>query len=173
MENTHIPETKVFIKERQLFDGACDIKFKILDNKLEDILVVGIARGGLHLAQLLSYGLDCPVETISIQLRDSQPENEPEELYYKISDYLETLIKEGTFKNIIFTDDLIDSGETVDLIKKVYNDLENLYKRKLNINIHFAVSFMDSEYLETTNKFNYYYGDLKPNGWLVFPWDLI
>jgi len=182
MENEENTIRKVHIKEIELFNGAVDIKETLVDRGLEDVLVVGIARGGLNLAQMLSYGLNCPVETISIQLRDCKTENDPEELYHKIFDYFSTLIEECTYKNIIFTDDLIDSGDTIDLIKTVFNDVVKVYKDETNLNIHFAVSFMDKKYLQKIReetfadqdlRVSYYYGDLKPEGWLVFPWDII
>lgn len=173
---------KVYIKEQTLFNGAVDIKEALVERDLEDVLVVGIARGGLNLAQMLSYGLNCSVETISIQLRDCKTENDPEALYHKIFNYFSTLINERTYKNIIFTDDLIDSGETIDLIKTVFKDVLKINKNETNLNIHFAVSFMDKNYLQKLKEetftdqelmFSYYYGNLKPEGWLVFPWDII
>jgi len=182
MENKENMIQKVPIKEIELFNGAVDIKETLVDCGLEDVLVVGIARGGLNLAQMLSYGLNCPVETISIQLRDCKTENDPDALYHKIFDYFSSLVEDCTYKNIIFTDDLIDSGDTIELIKTVFKDIVKVYKEDTNLNIHFAVSFMDKKYLQKIKeetfadpdlRFSYYYGAFKPDGWLVFPWDII
>jgi len=145
-------------------------------------LVVGIARGGLFLAQMLAYSLNVKdIKTVSIQFRDNANDTEFA-ARFKIMQFLDDVIYKRLALgekdiSILFTDDLIDSGETVNFFKNCLNIYINQLPKEIKsfkINVRFAVSYKDITYKEILeNKFKVYAYDIKPNGWLVFPWDKI
>jgi len=66
-------------------------------------MVVGIARGGLPLATVLSYRLDLPLDVISWQTRSGNHRHIPS----KVLDAV------GARKNVLLVDDIIDSGRAM------------------------------------------------------------
>ena len=78
-------------------------------------VVVGIARGGLVPATMLSHYLGKPLQTINYSLRDNMVSHVSE-----ISDVARR-IKEG--QNILLVDDICDSGDT---LCKVADEITNL-----------------------------------------------
>jgi xanthine phosphoribosyltransferase len=72
--------------------------------------VVGITRGGLVPANLISQYLDCRMETLQVRLRDGV-EDECESNFWMAEDAANS-------KNILIVDDINDSGATLNWIKK-------------------------------------------------------
>jgi len=140
---------------------AQNIQKILKEKKFKDIYIVGINRGGLIPLGYLSYFLNTR-NTCIIDI-NLYPNEKLREI--KKSD-IRSVINQLQFVNyltekdlLIFVDDLIDSGSTFKVIEKALRSLNN---RALTIN---CVLF------GKPNDLNIIYGKIKPEGWLVFPWD--
>ena len=71
--------------------------------------VVGLTRGGLVPANLISQYLECPMETLKVSLRDDN--SQPESNLWMAEDAYDG-------KNILIVDDINDSGATLNWIKQ-------------------------------------------------------
>jgi xanthine phosphoribosyltransferase len=71
--------------------------------------VVGLTRGGLMPANLISQYLECPMECLKVSLRDDA--NQPESNLWMAEDAFEQ-------KRILIVDDINDSGATLNWIKE-------------------------------------------------------
>lgn len=116
--------------------------------------IVGIARGGLHISKNISKELKIPHKTIKISFYGDCITSYP-----KIIDVTEIVHIDKT-KPILFIDDLIDNGYSINWIetnlKDYYNyDTAVIYWNKRNINKIVPI----------------YYAKLKPKEWIQFPWD--
>jgi hypoxanthine phosphoribosyltransferase len=128
--------------------------------------VVGITRGGLTPANLVSQYLDCQMETLKVRLRDGHGE-ECESNLWMPEDAL-------VGKKILIVDDINDSGATLNWIKQDWESSAVAEWTSIwNNNVRIAVLY-DNEYsqsqlspsyaAETINKFE------NPQ-WIVFPWE--
>lgn len=166
-------QDKKRINTPELLDGVFLITKQIKKDNFKPDIIVGISRGGLFLAQFLGYSLDVrDVRTISIQLRDN-PNDTKYWVEKKLYEYLDNIYEENMNTdynnwNILFTDDLIDSGETIDIIKKAVSDYNNSHDSAFNVK--FAVSYIEKDY-KLDGEFKIYSFANKPSGWLIFPWD--
>ena len=93
--------------------------------------VVGITRGGLLPAVLISQYLDVSMETLKVSLRDG---NEKEHNLWMAED-----ASKG--KNILIVDDINDSGATLEWIKQDWQDsvASATWPNIWNENVRFAV----------------------------------
>ncbi len=138
--------------------------------------IVGVNRGGLTPAVMISHFINVPMLTLDVKLRDhiSQPES-------NTSMPLDAL--EG--RQILIVDDINDSGETFNWIindwrstlspEVMYGAIPHAPTERLLLwrrNIRFAVltenlasDFHEVDYsVETVNK-------LEDDVWIVFPWE--
>jgi hypoxanthine phosphoribosyltransferase len=175
---------QVLISNNELMDLTIDIS-SMVSKKINTDIIIGIARGGLYLAQNLGYTLELPVTSISIQLRDS---NRSTKLIKEdLNSLFDSYVNSDRYQNqdqftILFTDDLIDTGDTVNLIIEIYQEYISKNKNT-KLKIAFAVFYSSVSHKEfireakDLNKINndvtFIYGDLKPDGWLMFPWDIL
>ena len=131
--------------------------------------VVGITRGGLVPANLISQYLDCPMETLQVRLRDGN-ENECESNLWMAEDAFNG-------KNILIVDDINDSGATLNWIRRDWTSGclpdDERWNSLWGANVRIATLYdnesseciTDIDYsAETINKFN------DPQ-WIVFPWE--
>ncbi|HET8688655.1 MAG TPA: phosphoribosyltransferase family protein [Methanosarcina sp.] len=130
--------------------------------------IVGLTRGGLIPAVMISHYLGIPMHTLKVSLRDDI--EGPESNLWMAEDALGG-------KNILIVDDINDSGETLKWIKQDWpksaypNDAR--WQTVWNNSIRFAAlvnnqssSFKDVDYFGMEiNKFE------NPNQWIVFPWE--
>jgi hypoxanthine phosphoribosyltransferase len=80
--------------------------------------IVGLTRGGLVPATMLSHYLDVPMETLKVSLRDSDVG--PEHNCWMAEDAFG--YKHEKAKNILIVDDINDSGATLNWIKQDWKD---------------------------------------------------
>lgn len=89
-------------------------------------VIVGIARGGLVPATMLSHYLGKPLMVINYSLRDNKVSQVSE-----VNDLIQN-IKAG--KNILLVDDICDSGET---LAKILNEVKDSDQLRPSFNISY------------------------------------
>tara|TARA_B100000674_G_scaffold334042_1_gene278997 strand:- start:113 stop:622 length:510 start_codon:yes stop_codon:yes gene_type:complete len=162
---------KVYYSWENVEDMISDIVQQIAvdgDNFKPDY-VVGLTRGGLTPATMLSHYYQVPMHTLEIKLRDHSVE--PESNKWMAQDALDG-------KKILIVDDINDTGDTLAWIKEDWNNSAKLYEQgkspEINweANIRFAVltenepsKFGDVDYVSKFINKN------ENPQWIVFPWE--
>jgi hypoxanthine phosphoribosyltransferase len=129
--------------------------------------VVGLTRGGLYPALMISHYLEIPMHTLKVSLRDDS--HCESNLWMAEEAYIG--------KNILIVDDINDSGATLDWVVKDWQSsvslpIDETWERTWNQNVRFAVlvdnensAFGNVDYVGTSiNK-------LDDPRWIVFPWE--
>lgn len=149
--------------------------------------IVGITRGGLPLATILSNQLDIPMQALGVSFRDT--EFGPESNLWMAEDAFGYIPQDGpspstgcrwdisTRKNILIVDDINDSGRTFGWIKEDWQSgclpsEEHAWNSVWTKNVRFAAmtenlssDFDDVEFLwDVVNK-------AEEDVWLVYPWE--
>ena len=130
--------------------------------------VVGLTRGGLVPANLISQYLEIPMETLKVSLRDdnSQPENN----LWMSEDAFEQ-------KRILIVDDINDSGATLNWIKEDWqsSNLPNNPKwQEIWGNTVRVATLVDNESSASELTVSYSAVGLnkaEEDCWIVFPWE--
>jgi hypoxanthine phosphoribosyltransferase len=130
--------------------------------------VVGLTRGGLVPANLISQYLECPMETLKVSLRDDN--SSPESNLWMAEEAFEQ-------KRILIVDDINDSGATLNWIKEDWqsSSLPNNPKwaEIWGDTVRVAV-LCDNEASASELKISYSAVDLnkaEEDCWIVFPWE--
>ena len=149
--------------------------------------VVGITRGGLPLALLLSHKLNIRMETLKVKLRDLQDDESCETNCWMADDafgYVDTVEREviksrwdiSKRKNILVVDDINDTGATFNWIKDDWRKSclpsEEAWNTVWGKNVRFAVMTENagSEFEDV----NYYWDEVNKSEedvWLVYPYE--
>lgn len=133
--------------------------------------IVGLTRGGLFPANLLSQFLDVPMVALNVSFRDNTivPNQTPTWLIEEIM----------LGKNVLVVDDINDSGKTLNWI---VNDWQNCcrpvsaeWKTIWFNRIRFAVVINNLSSSFVMTKPNHYIGNqinkAEEDTWIVFPWE--
>ena len=116
--------------------------------------IIGVARGGLTLAHMLSEALDIRnVQSISTQLYDDTQKRDSITI-------IETCSLESS-KNILIVDDIADSGET---LKALYNHLTLTYPQ-----LHFKTATL---FYKQSSCFESDYWVKEADTWIEFFWEV-
>jgi hypoxanthine phosphoribosyltransferase len=130
--------------------------------------VVGLTRGGLVPANLISQYLEVPMETLKVSLRDDN--SQPESNLWMAEDAFEQ-------KRILIVDDINDSGATLNWIKEDWMSgaLPNnpKWQEIWSDTVRVAV-LVDNE--ASASELNVSYSAIGLNkaeedSWIVFPWE--
>lgn len=149
--------------------------------------VVGITRGGLTPANLISQYLNRPMETLKVKLRDGGEDGDCESNLWMAEDAFGYVPKEEQTladfdyslhaKNILIVDDINDSGATLNWIKEDWPSgcLPNhpRWSEVWGKNVRVAVLY-DNESSESTLHPNYAaetINKFEDPQWIVFPWE--
>ncbi|MFL2799471.1 MAG: xanthine phosphoribosyltransferase [Paracoccaceae bacterium] len=114
--------------------------------------IVAITRGGMAPAMIVARELDIRiVETISIKSYDHQSQSDAQIL----KEPSESLMKDG--EGIIIIDDLVDSGKTLDVVRKSYPKA------------HYATVYAKAKGRPLVDTF---ITEVSQDTWIFFPWDM-
>ena len=115
-------------------------------------LIIGIARGGIPVAMVVSDHLDVKLDIINVKSYNGIAERSPPRI-------LTTLTEAVKGKNILLVDDLVDQGETLAALSKyLQNQRPNLLKTAVLFKKPWSKTEPDY-FLEVVDK------------WIVFPWE--
>lgn len=148
--------------------------------------VIGITRGGIVPALMISHYFNIPMHTLKVSLRSDPPDTESncwmaEDAFGYVSvDARETLKSRWDIhkrKNILIVDDINDSGATFDWIKQDWINSclpaeEEAWRSVWNKNVRFAV-LVDNE-SSNFNSIDYSGENINKDedpAWIVFPWE--
>ena len=160
---------KIYYTDRQIQGWVHDIVRAMNQDHWRPDYVVGLTRGGLVPANLISQYLDVPMETLKVSLRDS--DTGPESKLWMAEDAF------NQTHEILIVDDINDSGATLNWIRSDWQenclpDNAEWIDKIWNHNVRFAVlvnneasEFKDVDYTGISiNK-------LEDPAWIVFPWE--
>jgi hypoxanthine phosphoribosyltransferase len=142
--------------------------------------VVGLTRGGLVPAALISQYLEVPMECLKVSLRDdnSQPESNlwMAEDAFGYTNYDPMCSGDGR-KKILIVDDINDSGATLNWIKQDWRSSclpdDERWEEVWDNNVRVA-ALVDNEASNSELKISYSAIDLnkaEEDVWIVFPWE--
>lgn len=135
------------------------IVFDMYKNNWKPDYIVGLTRGGLIPAVLMSHRLDIPMKALKVSLRDHTDDNDHD---WTMAEDAQT----GT--NILVIDDINDTGATLNWIVNDWK-LDQLP----NHNVKFAVLFdnLSSEFGQEVDYCATEINKAEQNEWIVFPWE--
>jgi len=130
--------------------------------------VVGLTRGGLVPANLISQHLEVPMECLKVSLRDDNSQSESN--LWMAEDAFEG-------KRILIVDDINDSGATLNWIKEdwmsgclpSHPDWNNVWGENVRV-----ATLVDNEASKSELTVRYSAVDLnkaEEDSWIVFPWE--
>lgn len=176
--------SKVYYKESTIKAWVHEIIRGMQKDNWQPDYVVGLTRGGLVPAAMLSHYLDVPMETLKVSLRDSN--NGPESNLWMAEEAFGYVPKEEQIladfdyslhaKNILIVDDINDTGATLNWIREDWQSSclpdHDRWNNVFGNNVRFAVlinneasDFKDIDYVGLNiNK-------LEEPIWCVFPWE--
>ena len=130
--------------------------------------VVGLTRGGLVPATLISQYLECPMECLKVSLRDDN--SQPESNLWMSEDAFEQ-------KRILIVDDINDSGATLNWIREDWqssNLPDNPKWQEIWGNTVRVATLVDNESSASELTVSYSAVGLnkaEEDSWIVFPWE--
>jgi hypoxanthine phosphoribosyltransferase len=157
---------KLVLDSNEIKNLVSKICREIANQQWRPDYVVGITRGGLTPAVMISHYFDVPCETLKVALRDG---GEPESNLWMAED-----AKAG--KNILIVDDINDTGATIDWIVKDWpsgiHDQEG-WNKIWNGNVRFAV-LVDNQASDCQRAMDYAGMEInkaEDDVWVDFPWE--
>jgi hypoxanthine phosphoribosyltransferase len=130
--------------------------------------IVGLTRGGLIPAVIMSNTFHIPMETLKVSLRDS--DTGPESNLWMAEDAFNG-------KNILILDDINDTGATLDWIIDDWqsgclpNDPNWSTVWGNNVRIAVLIDNLSSDFSRCVNYCAKTINKAEDNSWIVFPWE--
>lgn len=163
---------KHFYSWQDISDATNSITAQMLKDNYKPDLIVGLTRGGLPLAVMLSNKLDIPMKTLNVSFRDNDTTQRDADL---ISDAF------GLFyprKKILIVDDINDTGATFKWIVDDWTNDPRFEKSKdwesiWGQTVKFAVitENLSSEF-DMVNYSTHEVNKAEDDVWLVYPWEV-
>jgi hypoxanthine phosphoribosyltransferase len=161
---------KIYYTNKHISGFVHDIIQQLLVDNFKPDYVVGLTRGGLVPALMLSHYLNVPMHTLKVSLRDA--------------DHCEsnTWMAEDAFgheqekKNILVVDDINDSGETLNWVQRDWESSCHADSDKWldvwNHNVKFA-TIVNNDYskFENVDYSAVHINKFEEPCWIVFPWE--
>ena len=157
---------KVFYTWQQIDNSVNDIILQMFKDDWKPSCIVGLTRGGLTPAVMLSNKTGIPMHTLDVRLRDTFKNYEPES-----NSKLATQATKG--KNILIVDDINDTGETLEWI---YNDWKGTWKNKesktmWHDNVRVACITNNAGSCFEIDYSSVEINKIENPQWIVFPWE--
>jgi len=178
--------SKVYYKDSTVRAWLHNIMREMAKDEWRPDYIVGLTRGGLVPATMLSHYLDIPMQTLNVSLRDSElgPESNlwmAEEAFGYVPKDLTVIENAGRSdpafkKNILIVDDINDSGATLQWIKDDWRSGclpdDQAWDEIWGYNVRVAVlinngasEFVDVDYV------GLHINKMEEPIWCVFPWE--
>ena len=132
------------------FDGVVSALVNIRPD-----LIIGIGRGGLLPATLLSYKMSIPLGVISIQTYNDKRGTDT----LKINTNVCTTLPIESIKSVLIVDDIADSGETLGIARA---EMMKKFPNVQTATIHYKK--------KSIIKPDYFYKEVPNNTWIEYPW---
>lgn len=114
--------------------------------------IVAITRGGMAPAMIVARELDIRViDTVSVKSYNHQSQSEAQVIKAPQAELM------GDGEGILVIDDLVDSGKTLELVRKLYP------------RAHFATVYAKPKGRATVDT---YITEVSQDTWIFFPWDM-
>ena len=164
---------KIYYSYSDVEEAATITADTILDGGWMPDYIVGLSRGGLVPAVIMSHYLKVPMHTLQVSLRDHT--TGPESNLWMAEDAFGYNV--DTPKNILIVDDINDTGATIEWIKQDWqagcmpNDpkWDNVWHN----NVRFAVLTNNKSSKEVVD-YNFWEVDkAEKDCWLVYPWEVL
>ena len=165
---------KLYLSNRDIEKGVHDIVNQMYNDEWRPDYIVGITRGGLIPAVMMSHLTGIKMHTLDVRLRDG---NEQESNCWMAEDAFGIFQMGGTYedKKILILDDINDSGATFQWIKEDWpagcHLNEHRWDKVWNQNVRFATIVNN-----LASPFNIDYTSIEINKaeedtWVVFPYE--
>ena len=184
---------KVYYSWADIQGATYDIARQIYKDNWRPDYVVGLTRGGLIPAVMLSQYLEVPCETLKVSLRDGGecesnlwmaedafgyvPKEERGTVHIEVSmlPIREDSSDPARKKNILIVDDINDTGATMAWIKKDWRSgcLPNSYAwgNIWHNNVRFAVITNNLASKEEVDYSSFEINKAEEDCWVVYPWE--
>lgn len=170
---------KIYYSWQQIEGMTLEIIRQITRDGWRPDYVVGLTRGGLVPANLISQYLECRMETLKVSLRDGC---EQESNLWMAEDAFgypthDPMVSGDGRKNILIVDDINDTGATLNWIKQDWErsclPKDKRWKQVWGNNVRVACLY-DNEL--SKSKLDVAYSAVTinkaaENAWIVFPWE--
>jgi hypoxanthine phosphoribosyltransferase len=176
---------KVYYSWQQVEGAVLDIARQLSSHDWKPDYIVGLTRGGLVPANLLSQYTGIKMHTLNVSLRDSK---ESESNLWMAEDAIGVVPTERSAefsghkhveklkKKILIVDDINDTGATINWIKKdwpsgCFPDSDD-WNQIWGDNVRFAV--LTQNWSSTVRDVDYYVWSVnkrEEDCWLVYPWE--
>jgi hypoxanthine phosphoribosyltransferase len=159
---------KIYLTWQDVENLTQDVVRKISRGTWRPDYVVGLTRGGLVPANLISQYLEVPMHTLKVSLRDEKDDCES-------NLWMAEDASQGT--NILIVDDINDTGTTLDWIAEDWKSSAHprsaIWKEIWGTSVRVAV-LVDNDTSHTTMPISYWSMDINKEAvpqWIVFPWE--
>ena len=169
---------KIYMTDKQHKQHVQEILRQMARDKWVPDYVVGITRGGLIAANMISQYLTVPMYSLDVSLRN-RTELGPESNLWMAEDafgYVDGKSKKKKRKKILIVDDINDTGATIDWIQADWRSGclpdDRSWKDIFggNVKTAFVVDNISSNF-DGVNYYGYEINKAEEDVWVVFPWE--
>jgi uncharacterized protein len=166
---------KVYYTWQQV-EGAClEIARQINNSDWHPDYIVGITRGGLVPAVLLSQYLEVPMKSLDVSLRDGGDCVSNSGMSEDAFGYNAAEVGNPCCKNILVVDDINDQGSTIAWIKQDWQSSclpnDERWKHVWGQNVRFATLTDNLASKESVDYTVWEVNKAEEDCWLVYPWE--
>lgn len=170
---------KIYYSWQDVQGQALEIIRQISNDGWRPDYVVGLTRGGLVPANLISQYLKVPMETLKVSLRDDA--TAPEHNDWMANDahggyFDKENPKQFMRRNILVVDDINDTGATLNWIKQDWQNsvanIDSYWDQVWNENVRFAtLVHNEASEFKCIDHYSVEINKAEEDLWIVFPWE--